>query len=136
MDIKKISPLVEKVFEFLFPNLNYEIVLGEKIIIKIKNVNPSPIYNPSNFDAEYRMFEKDDETISSYTRFDFFYSLYAYIPDCVKHIIIELHPYPFSSLIFDVNSPCQVFDLFNDYIIEEKKIKTPNSSGYNNIYQL
>ena len=77
MDLTKILPLVEKVFDFLFPNLNYEIVLNRNIIIKIKNVNPNPYYNPLNFDAEYKVFEKDDETITRYSKWDFFYPLYS-----------------------------------------------------------
>lgn len=133
MDLTKILPLVEKVFDFLFPNLNYEIVLNRNIIIKIKNVNPNPYYNPSNFDAEYKVFEKDDETITRYSKWDFFYPLYSYIPEYTKFINIELYPYPLSLLVVDINSPFQIFDLFEQYVNEEKRIMTPNAIN-NHIY--
>ena len=126
MDIKEILPLVDTTFEFLFPDLNYEIVLGEKIIIKIKNSNPQPVYNPMDFDARFRIFQKDDKTVLMYSRYDFFYPLYAYLADYVKLIIIELYPYPLSIEPIDYNSPCRIFDLIEDFIDQERKIMAPN----------
>lgn len=126
MDIKEILALVDTTFEFLFPDLNYEIVLGEKIIIKIKNSNPQPVYNPMDFDARFRIFQKDDKTVLMYSRYDFFYPLYAYLADYVKLIIIELYPYPLSIEPIDYNSPCRIFDLIEDFIDQERKIMAPN----------
>lgn len=134
MKIKpEIISLIEYTFEFLFPELNYEIVSYEKIIIKIKNSQPQPVYSPMNFDAMFRIFQKDDKTIVQYSRYDFFYPLYAYLADYVKLITIKLYPYPLSVEPINYNSPCRIFDLIEDFIDQEKCIQVPNPL-YNNIY--
>ena len=134
MKIKQeIISLVENTFGFLFPELNYEIVSGEKIIIKIKNAHPQPVYNPFNFDAMFRIFQKDEITVVTYSRYDLFYPLYAYLANYVKLITIQLYPYPLSIEPIDYNSPCRIFDLIEDFIDQEKCIQVPNPL-YNNIY--
>lgn len=134
MKIKpEIVSLIDNTFDFLFPDLNYEIASGEKIIIKIKNAHPQPFYNPFNFDAMFKIFQKDDKTIVQYTRYDFFYPLYAYLADYVKLISIQLYPYPLSIEPIDYNSPFIIFNLIEDFIDQEKCIQVPNPL-YNNIY--
>ncbi len=129
----EIVSLISDTFEFLFPDLNYEIYSKENVIIKIKNANPQPFYSPMDFSATYKLFQKDDKTTVHYSRYDFFYPLYAYLADYVKIIKIELYPYPLSILPIKLNVPCFVFDLIDDFIDQEKRIMTPNPL-YNNIY--
>lgn len=129
----KIISLVDLTFEFLFPDLNYEITSREKIIIKVKNSNPRHVYNPMDFEPMFPIFQKDDKTIVRYYRYDFFYPLYAYLSDYVKLITIELYPYPLSISPIKLNDPCFVFDLIEDFIEQEKSIVVPNPI-YNNIY--
>ena len=134
MNVKpEIVSLIKTTFEFLFPELNYEISSKEKITIKIKNAHPQPVYNPFNFDAMFRIFQKDEITVVTYSRYDLFYPLYAYLADYVKLITIELYPYPLSILPTKLNVPCFVFELIDDFIDQEKCIMTPNPL-YNNIY--
>jgi len=134
MNVKpEIVSLIKTTFEFLFPELNYEISSKEKIIIKIKNAHPQPVYNPFNFDAMFRIFQKDEITVVTYSRYDLFYPLYAYLADYVKLITIQLYPYPLSIEPINYDSPCRIFDLIEDFIDQEKCIQVPNPL-YNNIY--
>lgn len=126
MDVNKIFSLVEKTFDFLFSDLKYEIVLSEKIIIKIKNSHPQPFYNPMNFDGNYRMFSKNEKDVLNFSRYDFFYPLYAYLVDYVRIITIELYPYPLSIEPIKLNSPCFIFNLEEDFFMEQRNIITPN----------
>ena len=79
MDLTKIFVVVEKVFELCFSELCYEIILdGKIIVIKINNVNPQPVYNPMDFETAYKMFCKDEKTILTLSKQEFFYPLYSY----------------------------------------------------------
>jgi hypothetical protein len=63
---------------------------SKSIIIGINDVNPSPVYNPSDFDSAYRVVTSNYFIIER-NIFDMFYS---YFPDIVPYLSIELHqPY-------------------------------------------
>lgn len=134
MDLTKIFVVVEKVFELCFSDLCYEIIFGEEIIvIKINNVNPQPVYNPRDFESAYKMFCKDEKTILTLSKYEFFYPLYAYIPDYTPYIEIHYYAYPLSMHYIDLKKPFQVHSLKPYYDDMESQIKVPNAL-YSNIY--
>jgi hypothetical protein len=86
--------LVDELFRSFYGFLNYFVTYDrQSIIIGINDVNPSPVYNPSDFDAAYRAVTSNDDDYYIIERniFDMFYS---YFPDIVPYLSIELHqPY-------------------------------------------
>jgi len=136
MDLTKIFVVVEKVFELCFSDLCYEIILdGKIIVIKINNVNPHYVFNPMDFEPSHKMFCKDDKTILTLSKYDFFYPLYSYIPDYTPYIEIHYYPYPLSIQTIDLNKPFRVHSLKPYYDNMERQIKVPNAL-YQNIYDI
>jgi hypothetical protein len=86
--------LVDELFRSFYDCLNCFVTYDSKsIIIGINDVNPSPIYNPFDFDPKYRVINSKvpDYYIIERNIFDMFYS---YFPDIVPYLLIELHqPY-------------------------------------------
>lgn len=127
MDIKKIFDLVILSFDLFYGELKYEINLKDNntILIKIFDVNPSPIYNPMDFEPEFKVFKKN-ESIGTISTYDFFYTFYKYFPDYVLHLEFELYPYPLSIMTYNLNSPFKVFNFIEEYRIETSKIQVSN----------
>lgn len=86
--------LVDELFRSFYGFLNYFVTYDrQSIIIGINDVNPSPVYNPFDFDPKYRVITSNDDDYYIIERniFDMFYS---YFPDIVPYLSIELHqPY-------------------------------------------
>jgi hypothetical protein len=56
------ASLVDELFRSFYGFLNCFVTYDSKsIIIGINDVNPSPVYNPSNFDAAYRVITSNDD---------------------------------------------------------------------------
>jgi hypothetical protein len=103
---------MELLYNFLKTMYEFRFYLkGEetKIIIEIHDVHPSPIYDPSNFDAQYKVVSQYDGSYVNITSYDFFKTFFTYLPDIVPYLEFELYSFdkePFKSfdLRFQYNS--------------------------------
>jgi hypothetical protein len=107
--------LVDELFRSFYGFLNYFVTYDrQSIIIGINDVNPSPIYNPFDFDPKYRVITSNDDDYYIIERniFDMFYS---YFPDIVPYLSIELHqPYYNSITTFGCFTQINFKQLFYD----------------------
>jgi hypothetical protein len=107
--------LVSKFFESTFNNLDFQIFATETTIkIIVRSVNPHAIYNPFNFDPEYKVFNLKDE-IKTIGEAELFNQFYSYIPDIVPYLEFEFFAYPLMLDNVDLENPFKTFNLRQMY---------------------
>jgi hypothetical protein len=93
------ASLVDELFRSFYGFLNCFVTYDSKsIIIGINDVNPSPVYNPSDFDAAYRVVTSNDDDYYIIER-NIFEMFYSYFPDIVPYLSIELHQPYYNSIV-------------------------------------
>lgn len=101
---------MELLYKFLKSMYEFRFYLkGEetKIIIEIHDVNPSPVYNPFDFDPYYKVVSQYDGSYVDISSCDFFKTFFSYLPDLVPYLEFEFYS-------FD-KEPFKTFDLRFQY---------------------